>query len=57
MRTLVLAASMLGILAGCIHLPPEVAAVVRETDPPGHNNFLPERPSAQAADSDKPDAP
>lgn len=37
------------LLAGCIHLPPEVAAVVREADPPGQNHFRPGPPPPAVA--------
>ncbi|MBN8280029.1 MAG: hypothetical protein J0M16_05435 [Gammaproteobacteria bacterium] len=41
MRRLLTVILALPLLAGCIHLPPEVAAVVRDTDPPGQNHFRP----------------
>lgn len=41
MRRLFTALLACAPLAGCIHLPPEVAAVVREADPPGRNHFRP----------------
>jgi hypothetical protein len=51
-RALAIMALALLPLAGCIHLPAEVAAVVREYDPPALNNFrpepLPERTAARA---------
>ena len=49
MRTVAFMAFLLAILTGCIHLPPEVAAVVREADPPGLNNYLPEPPPEHTA--------
>lgn len=54
MRTLVFAATLLPLVAGCIHLPPDVAAVVREADRPARNNFVPELPPARAADDGRP---
>jgi hypothetical protein len=48
-RTLAITAVfLLAPLAGCIHLPAEVAAVVRESDPPGLNNFRRVPPPEQA---------
>lgn len=41
MRRLVIGMLALAALAGCIHLPPEVAAEVRAADPPGRNHFRP----------------
>jgi hypothetical protein len=48
-RALAITAVVLTTLTGCIQLPAEVAAVVRESDPPALNNFLPETPPARAA--------
>jgi len=48
-RTVAFVALLLAIPTGCIHLPPEVAAVVREADPPGLNNYLPEPPPERTA--------
>ena len=50
MRTLLLMA-LVALLAGCIHLPPEVAAVVEQADPPGRNHFRPDPPAERAADN------
>jgi hypothetical protein len=44
-RAVWITAPVLLALAGCIHLPPEVAAVVRESDPPPLNNFRPDAPA------------
>lgn len=50
MRALAITAAVFfASLTGCIHLPAEVAAVVRESDPPALNNFLPEAPPERAA--------
>jgi len=49
-RTLLLMA-LVALLAGCIHLPPEVAAVVEQADPPGRNHFRPDPPAERAADN------
>lgn len=56
-RTLAITALLLSLLAGCIHLPAEVAAVVRESDPPALNNFLPEAPPVTAATNVEPPSP
>lgn len=48
MRKLIVTTVFL-ILAGCIHLPAEVAAVVQESDPPGRNHFRPDIAPAQSA--------
>jgi hypothetical protein len=56
-RCLAITALFLITLAGCIHLPAEVAAVVRESDPPGLNNFRPETPPERAADNAEPSSP
>ena len=45
-RALAITVLLLLPLAGCIHLPAEVAAVVRESDPPALNNFRPDAPAA-----------
>ena len=37
-----LAAISTGGLAACIHLPPEVAAVVESPDPAGQNHYVPD---------------
>lgn len=57
MRTLAFVTFLLAALTGCIHLPPEVAAVVREADPPGQNHFLPAPPPEQVATHGQPDTP
>ena len=57
MRALAITALLLVPLAGCIHLPAEVAAVVRESDPPALNNFLPEMPPVEAASNVAPPSP
>ena len=49
MRTLAITAVLLVPLAGCIHLPANVAAVLRESDPPALNNFVPEAAPELAA--------
>lgn len=50
-------AVLLTLLAGCIHLPAEVAAVVRESDPPARNNFRPEPLPERTATHAPPVAP
>jgi len=56
-RTVAFMALLLAIPTGCIHLPPEVAAVVREADPPGLNNYLPEPPPERTATHGEPSSP
>jgi hypothetical protein len=56
-RALSLAAFLLLTLGGCLHLPPEVAAVVRQSDPPGRNHFRPDTHPAQAATHAGPGTP
>lgn len=57
MRTLAMTAVLLTLLAGCIHLPADVAAVVRESDPPARNNFRPEPLPERTANHAPPVAP
>lgn len=57
MRTLAITAVLLAPLAGCIHLPANVAAVVRESDPPALNNFVPEAPPERTATLVEPSSP
>ncbi len=57
MRTLSLATFILLTLGGCLHLPPEVAAVVRQSDPPGRNHFRPDTRPPQAATNAGPRTP
>jgi hypothetical protein len=48
-RILAITVVLLAPVAGCMHLPAEVAAVVRQSDPPALNNFLPETPPERAS--------
>lgn len=44
------------LLSGCVHVPPEVAAVVKDSDPAAINNFMPKAPPDRAA-ANAPPAP
>lgn len=57
MRAPIIAALLLASLTGCMHLPPDVAAVVQEADPPGLNNFRPEPAPEPAVAHAEPAAP
>lgn len=40
MRALAITVVVLAVLAGCIHLPAEVAGVVTQSDPAGSNHYI-----------------
>ncbi len=57
MHALALTVLVFAILAGCIHLPAEVAAVVKQSDPAGSNHFSKRSAPEPGAANDQTAAP